>query len=96
MSVVAYPNENVVCWSYASIDAIGGMPDKIIMYNYSPNSTVRWSYANITTWSLVTPLSQGYTLEGLDAVNTNLDLLPFSLDSQVWVGLILSVGLSTK
>ena len=33
---------------------------------------------------MLSPLSQSYTLDGLDAVTTNLDELPFSLDSRVW------------
>lgn len=94
MSVALYPNENIICWSYASLDAENGMPDRILMYNYSPNSKQKWSYANINTWFIMGPISQSYTLDGLDAVSTNIDALPFpppddiSLDSPVWMGVI--------
>jgi len=92
MSVALYPTENIICWSYASLYADNGMPDTILMYNFSPSSQQRWASAAIDTWYLVSPVSQSYTLDGLDAVSTNLDTLPFSLDSSVWMGLVNLLG----
>lgn len=90
MSVALYPNENVICWSYASLQALNpGMPDTILMYNYSPRCPFKWSYALVDTWFILGPLSQSYTLDGLDAVSTNLDTgIIFSLDSPVWMGVV--------
>ncbi len=99
MSVAQYPNENIVCWSYASLNSTDGIPDTILMYNYSPTSKLKWSYAKIDNWLLLNPISQAYTLDGLDAVSTNLDALPspppndISLDSKVWQGSINLLGL---
>lgn len=94
MSVALYPTENIICWSYASMNApVGGMPDTLLMYNYSPNSPQKWAYALINTWFIMGPISQAYTLDGLDAVSTNLDTgIIFSLDSPVWMGLIALLG----
>lgn len=75
----------LVMWSYASGSSIGGNPDKLIVYS--------WAFQK---WALVTGLniqfflntiSTGYTLDGLDAVSTNLDTgIPYSLDSPQWTG----------
>ncbi len=86
MRAVHYPTEQVICWSYVSINATGGQNDIILLYNYSPQSETRWSYVAYDHTLLLSSLSQGYTLEGLDAVSTDLDALPFSLDSRVWTG----------
>lgn len=86
MSVALYPLENVIVWSYVSIQATGGMPDTLLFYNYSPNATTKWSYAKIDNFLVLNPIAHGYTLDGLDVVTTNLDELPYSLDSHVWQG----------
>lgn len=94
MSVALYPNENIICWSYVSINATGAIPDTILMYNYSPTSKQRWAYAKIDNYLLTNPISTAYTLDGLDAVSTNIDSLPvpppndISLDSKYWQGSI--------
>jgi len=89
MSVDLYPNENIVCWSYVSLAATGDLCDTILFYNYSPNSQQRWSYAKIDNYMILSPISQAYTLDGLDAVSTNLDTgIIYSLDSDVWKGSI--------
>lgn len=87
MSVALYPSENIICWSYVSLEATGLICDTILFYNYSPNSQQRWSYAKIDNYMILTPISQAYTLDGLDAVSTNLDTgIIYSLDSKVWQG----------
>lgn len=99
MSVALYPNENIICWSYPSINATGAIPDTILLYNYSPGSTLRWAYAKIDHYILFNPISTGYTLDGLDAVSTNLDALPapppndISLDSKYWQGSLNVLGI---
>lgn len=65
----------------------GGRANKIYCYNYSPNASNRWSYcADLDLEFIYTSLSEGYTLESLDAVSGSLDALGFSLDSRVWTG----------
>jgi len=93
MSVAVFPNENIICWSYVSLQATGQIPDKILFYNYSPGSKQRWSYAVIDNYLLMNPISTAYTLDSLDTVTTNLDALPYSLDSKVWQGSINLLGI---
>ncbi len=89
MSVALYPQENVIAWSYASINTEGDFPDKILFFNYSENSPRRWSYANLEHSLLFTPISTAYTLDGLDTVSTNLDTgIIYSLDDPIWQGSI--------
>ena len=77
------PTSAIVCWIYPSTSSTNGTPDKIICYNWF---TERWTHGEIDLEWIYRSLGQGYTLEGLDAVNTNLDTLTPSLDSRAWVG----------
>lgn len=105
ISGAIYPNEQIVCWSYPSVNASPvGVSDVILFYNYSPGALTRWSVlrtnttdanpgvTNVNNYGIASPISQGYTLDGLDAVSTNIDSLPspppddISLDSPVWAG----------
>ena len=101
MTVALYPTENIICWSYKSINAQTPAPDTILLYNYSPDSKVRWAYAKIDNYLMFNPISTGYTLDGLDAVSTNLDSLPvpppndISLDSPYWQGSLNILGVIT-
>lgn len=92
MCVDLYPTENIIVWSYKSINAMGPANDKLLMYNYSPNSPTRWAFANVQNYLLISPISKGYTLDGLDAVDTNLDTLTPSLDSPFWQGFTNALG----
>lgn len=80
------PEKQVIYLAYPGVGNNNGRPNKILMYNYSPNATKRWSYAETETEWIFLSLGEGYTLDGLDTVSTNLDLLEFSLDSRVWTG----------
>jgi len=101
----SYPKEQIICWSYCSVSSFyEGVNDSILFYNYSPQAKSRWSIlrtniydgtgltTDIDHYFLASPLSQGYTLDGLDAVSTDLDHLPplpaaeISLDSSFWTG----------
>lgn len=78
------PINKYVLWAYPSTSSVGGKCDKIIIYS--------WAYKR---WSLVTGLNieyilssitSGYTLDGLDAISTNLDAITVTLDSAQWTG----------
>ncbi len=79
-------DKQVVYWSYPGSGNNAGLCNKILMYNYAPNATKRWSYAEVNTEVIYISLSEGYTLDSLDTVSTNLDTLTPSLDSRVWTG----------
>ena len=56
------------------------------MYNYAPNTRKRWSYAEVDTEVLYRHSSPGYTLDELDSIDTDIDALPYSLDSRFYTG----------
>lgn len=59
--------------------------DRLVIYDWAIGE---WTQITNST-NILFPLASGtigYTLEGLDAVSSSLDALPFSLDSRVWQG----------
>lgn len=83
------PLNKLVYWAYPSTASTDGACDKMMIYDYSSQ---RWSTATIATQLIFPSLSQGYTLEGLDAVSSSLDALPASLDSRAWTGGAIQLG----
>lgn len=79
------PINKLVMWAYPSSGgSIGGNPDKLICYSWAFD---RWTLVEgINIGYFFQTITLGYTLDGLDAVSTNLDALPASLDSAQWVG----------
>ena len=65
--------------------ASNGNPNRGLVYNWAVD---QWSELSPGSVELMLPsrTQQGYTLDGLDAVSTNLDTLPYSLDSLIWAG----------
>ena len=79
------PINKLVMWAYPSADTIGGNPDKIICYSWAFH---RWTLVEgINISYFFQTVSTGYTLDGLDAVSTDLDTgILVSLDSAQWTG----------
>ncbi len=77
------PLNKMILWAYPGQGNNQGNPNRIIVYNWF---TEEWAIANLDTEIIFTSLTFGYSLDGLDTVSTNLDALPFSLDSRVWTG----------
>lgn len=77
----------LLMWAYPSGSA--AKCDRIIMYHWP---TGKWSRAEISCQFIFSLLGQGYTLEGLDAVNTSIDAFTVSLDSRAWMGGALLMG----
>ena len=77
------PLNKMVLWAYPGQGNNQGNPNRIIVYNWF---TQTWAIGNMDTETIFQALSFGYSLDGLDAVSTNLDALPFSLDSRAWTG----------
>ena len=74
----------LVFWAY-STTASPQLYDRMLCYNWDIN---RASYIDLTTApieALVDTATIGYTLDELDQFGT-LDTLPYSLDSEAWVG----------
>lgn len=81
ISAAVDPVKNLVVWNYANVE--GGR--SIIMYNWQLQ---KWSRAETTSDVVGTIASLGETLESLESTlgYTNLDTIPASLDSRLWVG----------
>jgi hypothetical protein len=80
------PINKIIFWASPGQQNTGGNPNRIWAYNYSPTAKKRWAYADQDIEYIYRSLAEGYTLDGLDSISTNLDLLPFLLDSRVWTG----------
>ena len=81
----------LILWNYFGKDDYTSYPNKLIIYNYLEDA---WSEAEISGYLPINYLSSGYTLEELDDFG-DLDSLPFSLDSDIWRGGTLTLGLFT-
>ena len=79
-------DKQIIYWSYPATGNTAGRCNKVLAYNYSPNAAMRWSFAEIETETLFISVSEGYTLDGLDAVSATLEGLPNSLDWRGWTG----------
>lgn len=79
------PVNQIIFWSYPATGN-NGIANKVVAYNYSPNATKRWTHAELNTEVLCRSLSEGYTLEGLDAIYSSIEDVPVSLDSRIWTG----------
>lgn len=84
VSAAIDPIRPIVLWAYPASGNTGGNPNKILVYNWAIN---KWAGPVETNVELLTPsMALGYTLDGLDSVNSSIDALAFSLDSRIWAG----------
>jgi hypothetical protein len=83
VTAAAIPNDKVIMWSYPGSGSADGTPNKVLLYNWA---TQKWCFAEFDHELIFRAMSVGVTLDGLDALYPNLDTLPFSLDSKVWMG----------
>ena len=77
------PQSKVAYWSYASTSSVNGIPDTLLMYNWTAK---RWAYARITVERLLNIYGLGYTLDGLDTLTTNIDNFDIPFDDPVLTG----------
>lgn len=84
-----------IWWTYPSLTSTlqGGFVvcDKVIVYNYVDK---RWAMGMVgqSIDILFSSYTLGYTMEQLDSVNSNLDLITPSLDSPYWNGGVPVIG----
>lgn len=78
------PINKIVLWAYASINSPQGNADKLLAYSWAYQKWALVTGLNIEF--LLTSVTTGYTLEGLDAISTNIDNIMASLDSLQWAG----------
>ena len=83
ISATIDPNNHRVFWAYPTSAATGGRPDRVLVYDWSVD---KWAFSEQQSEGLFISATSGFTMDGLDAVNTNLDLIVESLDSRIWQG----------
>jgi hypothetical protein len=81
VTATADRKNNCVYWAYPGTGNTGGLPNKMMIYNYE---TQTWSNGEIDIEYLYNVLTATVTLDGLDSLYASLDAVPFSLDSGVW------------
>jgi len=80
----ANPVKPHIVWCYANKSTSSTTPNRMLIYDWSLDEA---TFADITVESLVKWLSPGITLDGMPAAGySDLDTLPFSLDSPFWKG----------
>lgn len=89
ISAAIDPKRTLVAWAYPGAGNSGGNPNRILIFNWLAN---RWTLIETEVEILCRHLSQGYTLDGLDAVSASIDALNDSLDSGIWTGGALNFG----
>lgn len=91
---VDYINQ-VLMWSYPGAGSLEGMSNKVLFYNYTANARNKWAYAFMNTEALFVSMTEGYTLDGIDAYQTGIGQTPSidatnptlpSFDSAFWRG----------
>lgn len=83
LSCVADPRSGRVFWAYPGSGNTDGRPNKILCYDKHLD---KWSLIEQELELLWAAGGVSTTLEQLDSINSNLDLLPVSLDSSQWKG----------
>lgn len=85
------PINKLILWAYPSGNAATGTPDRMLIYNWELD---RFSLASIECETVLRLLSIGYTLDELYTVlGYTLDGVPAPLDSSIWAGGRLTLGI---
>lgn len=79
------PVNSLYVVNYPDTNNSGGTPNKQLSFNWDNGG---WSHQQPGNLEMVFSgaTQTGFTLEQLDTISTNLDALPYSLDSQVYAG----------
>lgn len=79
------PENNLYAISFPNNESTDGTPNEILFYNWITN---KWSHSKPGYHELIhsSISSQGLSLEDIGALYSNIDTLPYSLDSDFWKG----------
>ena len=87
---VAHPSKPLIVWCAPITGNIAGNANLLVIYNEVTDS---FSEVDLSTSAAATGVeliwrdqSKGYTIDTLDSVTSDIDALPFSLDSTQWTG----------
>jgi hypothetical protein len=87
VTATAHPDAQLIVWAIPVTGNTMGRTNRFYIYNYSPNAQNRWTIVDGIDIELIyTSLSEGYTLDSMDAIYPNIDTMLFSLDSRILTG----------
>lgn len=87
----ADPINRQIIWAYPGQGNVSGIPNRLLLYNWQLK---RGSIVDMTCETIARMLSVGYTLDQLyTTLGYTLDNLPAPLDSRVWTGGSLLLGI---
>lgn len=92
VSAAVDPVRKLICWAFPGAGASSNFPNKLLMFKYDEG---RFAEAEVDTEMLFRTETQGYTLDTLDTVGTNIDnsaVFGESFDSDRWKGGSLRFG----
>jgi len=76
------PEDQMLYWAYPGADAVGGVPNRMVIYSISDN---KWGVADIDVEYLGWLRTDSQDMDtDINALYPNLDLMPISLDSTQW------------
>lgn len=91
--------KQLIYWAFPVAGNVAGNPNKLLIYNYSPNATKRWTTADVSISFLMNVYTYGYTIDNIDGsppgffVTNGIDSVGApSLDSRVFTGQNLTIG----
>lgn len=80
------PINKLVAWAFPGTGSSSNLPNRILMCKYDEQ---KWAEAEVDTELLLSTEVQGYTLDGLDQLGTNIDdasVFDETFDSEKWKG----------
>ena len=83
MSSAVDPINKIFYWAYAGAGNTGGVPNRILAYNWAID---RWSQIEATTEFVFRAGTFGYTVDSADGLGYTVDTSPFGPDSRFWAG----------
>lgn len=86
---VADPEAKRVFWAYPGVGHSSGNPNRVLCYDWAFN---RWSRVDQVVEIIVNSISEGFTLDGLDALSSSIDALADSLDSRAYTGGVINLS----
>lgn len=86
VSAAIDPVNKLVAWAFPGTGSVSNLPNRILTCKYDE---LKWSLAEVDTDVLFSSETQGYTLDSLDDLGTDIDdsgVFDESLDSDKWKG----------
>lgn len=86
LSAAIDPVNKIVAWAFPGTGAASNLPNRILLCKYDE---LKWAEAQVDTQIILKTETQGYTLDGLDALGTSIDnatIFDESFDSDKWQG----------